>query len=272
MKHIVLFSLLLTSLLEADAQRSCPAACPSASGANFCNLNAEQLCISGSSVVGGDLTVCGSIFNPGGQLLNPNFNAEIFFTAGDMNGLQIGQDSNPDDQLEIIIRNRASQTSTLKCISSFPENKLFTCGWEMPLDRQKGIYYVTTAFGMPKNINLAITPVIDIHFFTTGRQKDGYVNFGIGANFLQDKEDTGAQMTFQKLTGNITVSSPQSGQIIRHFMVTLPIDDITMKPQTMGQLYVGRIDIDKGPLPVNEYQDSIYIAAINFRYRMEPVA
>jgi hypothetical protein len=266
MKFTLSFALLFSSFLYATPERSCPVSCSGVVGANFCNLNAEQLCISGSSVVGGDLTVCGSIFNPGGVLLSDDFNAEMFFTTGDMNGLQIGQEDSEETQ--VIIRTKAAPTAGLNCVSSFPKNKLFSCGWQMPLDRQKGIYYVTIPFGMPKNIDLSVKPVIDIHFFTTGRQQEGDINFGVGANFSMNKQDTGDQTTFQKLTGNITVSSPQNNQNIRHFMVSVTIDDATMKPQSLGQLYIARIDIDKGPLA--EYQDSIYICAVNFRYRMEP--
>ena len=268
MKLFLSAGLLCTAhvLLQAD-NRSCPTVCTSLTGANFCNVNAQQLCVSNNAIVNGDLTVCGEIFNPGGQLLNTNFNAEMFFTAGDMSSLQIGQEV--DQVIDSIIR-RAPQSGTQTCESAFPENKLFACGWEMPLDRQRGITYVSIPFGMPQNINLSITPVLDIHFFTTGRLKEGVINLGIGANFLSDNQDTGNQMTFQKITGNITVSSPQNPSTIRHFMISVPINDTTMKPQSMGLIYMARIDIDKGQLP--EYQDSIYIAAANFRYRMEPVA
>ncbi len=252
-------------LFSAD-NRSCPTVCTNVTGANFCNLNAQQLCISNNALVNGDLTVCGEIFNPGGQLLNTNFNAEMFFTAGDMSSLQIGQES--DEVIDVIVR-RAAVGGTQTCESAFPKNRLFACGWEMPLDRQKGITYVSIPFGMPQNINLSVTPVLDIHFFTTGRLKEGVINLGIGANFLADKQDTGDQMTFQKITGNITVSSPQNPSTIRHFMISIPLDDATMKAQSMGLIYIARIDVDKEPLP--EYQDSIYIAAANFRYRNEPV-
>lgn len=266
----LLISFLFSFPISALSARSCPAICPN-NAAQFCNLNAQEVCISGSSQIDGDLTVCGNIFNPGGEILSTNFNSEIFFTAGDMSGLQIGQEGleEVEEQIDDQLLIKAPLANTPKCVSSFPTYKILSCGWEMPLDRQKGVYYVSIPFGMPKNINLAITPVIDIHFFTAGKEKEGDINFGIGANFLQDKQDTGDQMTFQKLTGNITVTSPQVIGTIRHFMISIPIDDITMKPQSLGQLYIARIDINKGPLP--EYQDSVYIAAVNFRYRMEPI-
>lgn len=268
MKLFLSFGLLCTAhMVLPVSDRSCPTVCTNITGANFCNVNAQQLCVSNSAVINGDLTVCGEIFNPGGQLLNANFNAEMFFTAGDMSSLQIGQGI--DEVIDTIIR-RAVPIGSQTCESAFPDNRLFTCGWEMPFNREKGIVYVSIPFGMPQNINLSVPPVLDIHFFTTGRLKEGDINLGIGANFLTDKQETGSQMTFQKITGNITVNSPQNPSNIRHYMISLPIDDATMKAQSMGLIYIARIDIDKGPLP--EYQDSIYIAAANFRYRMEPVA
>lgn len=291
MKLFLSFGLLcIAHMVLAVSDRSCPTICTSITGANFCNVNAQQLCVSNSAVINGDLTVCGEIFNPGGQPFGGQYNAEIFFTAGDMTGLRIGDQidevsdvineeseairASNNQQIGSNQTNTSSQGLEIKvsfqnCVSAFPKNKLLACGWEMPLDREEGIFYVTIPFGAPLNINLAITPVLDIHFFTSGRLKEGYINLGIGANFTKDKQDTGQEMELQKITGNLLVSPPTDPSTIRAFTVSVPLENIIMHPRSFGQIYIGRIDIDKEE--ASEYQGSIYLAAANIRYRMEPV-
>jgi len=251
MKKIIFsISLLLAALSSASAQPNqlksvCPSCLPaSPTTVEFCAARIGDLCITN------DLTVCGTINGSSISL-----DSELAFTANNFFQFTLFR-ANPVE---------------IRCFDIFPVEKLQICGSLLQVPNEKGITVLGLPFGIPKNLDTSITPVVDIHFFTAidrERITGGFVNFGVGTDFLQNLEETTDSLPYSHITGNIPVTSPDDNTKIKHYMISVELDGSKLKPQTMCLLYIARIGVLND---AKEYASPLYFACMNFRYRTLPL-
>ncbi len=245
MKNIIsgifLFLTAISSATPNPLKSVCPSCLPAPTVAvEFCAARIGDLCVSNN------LTVCGTI---NGSSLSVD--AELAFNANDFFQFT---------------RFRADPGVTT-CFDIFPKEKLQICGSLLQIPNEKGVNVLALPFAIPKNLDTSITPVVDIHFFTAineERMTGGFVNLGVGTDFLQNQEETTDSLPYQHITGNIAVTSPDDKTKIKHYMVSVELDGNTLKPQTMCLLYIARIGVLND---AKEFASPIYFACMNFRYR-----
>lgn len=252
MKYLsfILIILPLYSFIQSHTIKSMCPSCPQGIAANFCTAQIGNLCVQKNALFQGDISVCGVI---NGATIPTILDQELAFTTN-----------------EFYFFDRVRAPNTPACFSVFPNQSLQMCGWQLYPPIEKQLPVLEILFGIPKNIDLNIPPVIDLHFFTTlpdDRAKEGFIRFGIGCSCLKNREQSGDDASYQTFTANIPVDYPDTQKQVKHFMISVPLADPLMSPQSMASLYIARIGVEK---PDNEFLDSIYLACVNFRYRSLP--
>jgi len=215
--------------------------CPTGA-AQFCNL-----CVLGNAVVG-DLTVQNSITLCNGMTMPCNccYDGEISINADSMHA-QDGSGSLAPTPFQPYLG-----------LPGFPNT---INGWRIePSTVTSGPDTITAQFGIPKDFDASVVPVVTLHFFyqiVTGSASA--VNFQVQADFVGNLAFVRNPQSFTGTTGDQTVID----EINIHQQVDIPLTGATITPGNFAQISVTRI----ATVEEVETRSPVFLMVVTFTYR-----
>lgn len=252
-----ILSLSLISFAIVAQECPCPTiTCPD-NAAKFCNVNAENLCVTktakikgdtqvsgdflvcGDSRINGDLTVCGTLF----ANCTCCYNDELNFSAHEMTAQD--EELNPEE------------------FEPYPPLTLKLHGWELTTEDSNTI---TAEFEVPEDFDARIAPQVDFHFLVPGviellsTRAVGNANFNVYYDSVSNGNVIPASFT-QTTTGDVSVQDAPAIPQLFHRVVTVTLDTI-FNPQDFAQVSIQRTEAED-----DEFERPVYLSAVSFRYR-----